>query len=92
LFLTLNKNLKILKLFKKKYDELFDNIDITKSGIVNWDTFSSYILLMLYENDNKEFTQLVPVWKPIKSIFKFAKLKPFIILKYGFSLLLKSPP
>ncbi len=68
-----------IKLFLKnnQYDELFDNIDVTKSGIVNWDTFSSYILLMLYENDDKVKKQFIPAWKPIKNIQKFAKFINF---------------
>jgi hypothetical protein len=44
-------------------------------GVVNWDSIASYILLMLYENEDKQIQQLVPVWKDIRNIHKFVMFK-----------------
>ena len=56
---------------KIKYEDLFDNIDVTQSGAVDWDKFASYILIMLYESDDRLKAFSIPNWKPIKQIHKY---------------------
>lgn len=53
-----------------KYEELFDNIDVTQSGFVDWDTFTSYLLIMMYESDDRIKAFSIPNWKPIRQISK----------------------
>jgi len=36
-----------------RYIELFDKIDITKEGFVDWDMFIQFMLLEFYEKDEK---------------------------------------
>lgn len=54
----------------KKYEELFDNIDATHSGFVDWDKMVSYMLLMFYESDDRVKAFSIPNFKPIKNITK----------------------
>lgn len=53
-----------------QYDELFKNIDVVQSGIVDWDKFASYILNTLYESDDRMNAFSIPNWKPMKQINK----------------------
>jgi WD repeat-containing protein 49 len=58
------------ELLKKKYEELFENIDVTKTGFVDWNKFTSYMLLMLYETDDRTKAYSIPNWKAEKNIQK----------------------
>ncbi|XP_076812547.1 cilia- and flagella-associated protein 337-like [Clavelina lepadiformis] len=53
---------------KEEYGELFDKIDITQEGMVDWDMFVQFMLLEFYEEDEKVKTTQVPQWKEIKTI------------------------
>lgn len=53
---------------KSEYEELFDNIDVTRTGQVDWDALTSYILNTLYESDDKNNAFSIPNWKPMKNI------------------------
>nr|XP_018668447.1 WD repeat-containing protein 49-like [Ciona intestinalis] len=53
---------------KEEYMELFDKIDITKQGTVDWDMFVQFMLLEFYEKDEKVKTTQVPQWKELKMI------------------------
>ncbi len=55
---------------KIEYEELFDNIAVTRTGLVNWDALTSYILSSLYETDDKNNAFAIPNWKPVKNIAK----------------------
>ena len=72
--------LKVSKL-NLKYEELFDNIDVTQSGTVDWDKFASYILIMLYESDDRLKAFSIPNWKPIKQVHKYASIAYKLLLK-----------
>ena len=41
------------------YEELFDKIDITNEGVVNWEKFVQFLLLELYEEEEKVKTTQV---------------------------------
>ena len=42
-----------------RYGELFDKIDITQEGMVDWDMFVQFMLLEFYEEDEKVKTTQV---------------------------------
>ena len=50
------------------YNQLFDMVDISREGRVNWDRFSNYLLLEYYEREDHIKTTQVPQWQDIKSI------------------------
>ncbi|CAF0765559.1 unnamed protein product [Brachionus calyciflorus] len=64
---VLNNNLTIGN--EQEYEELFDNVDVTQSGYVDWDSFTSYLLIMLYESDDKLKAFSIPNWKPLKTVY-----------------------
>ena len=35
-----------------QYAELFDKVDVTREGTVDWDKFASHMLLEFYEKDD----------------------------------------
>ena len=45
---------------------MFDRIDVTKEGCVNWDKFASHMLLEFYEKDDKTKATQVPHWNDLK--------------------------
>ena len=49
-----------------QYGELFDKIDITKEGGVDWDKLASHLLLEFYEKDDRVKATQVPQWKTLK--------------------------
>ncbi|KAA0184030.1 WD repeat-containing protein 49, partial [Fasciolopsis buskii] len=51
---------------RQEYSELFDKIDITGDGFVDWDKFASHLLLEFYEKDDRMKTLSVPQWKELK--------------------------
>ena len=53
-----------------KYEELFDSIDVTQSGTVDWEKIVSYFMIMLYESDDRLKAFSIPNFKPIKHINK----------------------
>ncbi|CAF0722370.1 unnamed protein product [Rotaria sordida] len=50
------------------YDELFECVDVTKEGFISWDKLATYLMLKLYDNDDREKASSVPNWKSGKSI------------------------
>ena len=38
---------------EEEYGDLFDKIDVTKEGFVDWDKFCSHMLLEYYEKDDR---------------------------------------
>ncbi|XP_067941731.1 cilia- and flagella-associated protein 337-like [Watersipora subatra] len=49
-----------------EFGQMFDRIDVTKQGVVNWDKFASHMLLEFYEKDDKVKSTLVPHWTELK--------------------------
>ena len=43
-----------------QYGELFDKIDVTREGVVDWDKFASHMLLEFYEKDDRVKSTQVP--------------------------------
>ena len=50
------------------YHQLFDMVDISRDGLINWDRFSNYLLLEYYEREDHIKTTQVPQWQDIKNI------------------------
>ncbi|CAH1788695.1 unnamed protein product [Owenia fusiformis] len=53
---------------KEEYGELFDKIDLTKDGYVDWDKLASHMLLEFYEKDDRVKSTQVPQWKDIRHL------------------------
>ncbi|KAK7491119.1 hypothetical protein BaRGS_00017683, partial [Batillaria attramentaria] len=53
---------------REEYGELFDKIDVTREGTVDWDKFASHMLLEFYEKDDRVKSTQVPQWKDLKSL------------------------
>jgi hypothetical protein len=51
---------------KEECEDLFDRIDVTKEGWVDWEKFASYMLLEFYEKDDRIKSSQVPQWKNLK--------------------------
>ena len=51
-----------------QYAELFDKIDVTREGTVDWDKFASHMLLEFYEKDDRVKSTQVPQWKDLKQL------------------------
>ncbi|CAG5124372.1 unnamed protein product, partial [Candidula unifasciata] len=50
----------------EEYAQLFDKIDFTKEGSVDWDRLASYLLLEYYEKDDRTKSSQVPQWRDIR--------------------------
>lgn len=53
---------------REEYAELFDKIDVTREGTVDWDKFASHMLLEFYEKDDRVKSTQVPQWKDLKHL------------------------
>ncbi|XP_078420668.1 cilia- and flagella-associated protein 337-like [Cetorhinus maximus] len=51
---------------EEEYGDLFDRIDVARDGFVNWDKVTTFMLLELYEKEERTNSSLVPQWKDIK--------------------------
>lgn len=51
---------------KEEYGKLFDKVDVAQDGFINWDKLTSFMLLTLYENDERAKATAVPRWKDLK--------------------------
>ncbi|XP_060232929.1 WD repeat-containing protein 49 [Meriones unguiculatus] len=51
---------------KEEYGELFDKVDVARAGLVDWDKLTSFILLSLYERDERAKATVVPQWKDLE--------------------------
>lgn len=51
---------------KEDYGKLFDKVDVAQDGFINWDKLTSFMLLTLYENDERAKATSVPQWKDLK--------------------------
>ncbi|KAM4693124.1 cilia- and flagella-associated protein 337 [Discoglossus pictus] len=53
---------------KEEYGELFDKIDVSREGFIDWDKLTSFMLLELYEKDEQMKSSVIPQWKNIRSL------------------------
>uniref|UniRef100_UPI00398F8847 cilia- and flagella-associated protein 337-like n=1 Tax=Pristiophorus japonicus TaxID=55135 RepID=UPI00398F8847 len=51
---------------EEEYGDLFDRIDVTQDGFVDWDKVTTFMLLEHYEKEERVKSSLVPQWKDIK--------------------------
>ncbi|XP_059506869.1 WD repeat-containing protein 49-like isoform X1 [Stegostoma tigrinum] len=51
---------------EEEYGDLFDRIDVARDGFVDWNKVTTFMLLELYENEDRTKSSLVPQWKEIK--------------------------
>lgn len=51
---------------KEDYGELFDRVDVTRDGFINWDKLTTFMLLSLYEKDEHMKATVVPQWKALE--------------------------
>ncbi|CAF3859370.1 unnamed protein product [Rotaria magnacalcarata] len=54
----------------RDYEELFECVDVTKEGVISWDKLATYLMLKLYDNDDREKASSVPNWKSGKNLIK----------------------
>lgn len=54
--------------FSRQFGDLFDKVDVTKEGTVDWDKFASHMLLEFYERDDRVKSTQVPQWKDLKNL------------------------
>ncbi|OCT78637.1 WD repeat-containing protein 49 [Xenopus laevis] len=52
---------------KEEYGELFDKIDVSREGFIDWDKLTSFMLLELNEKDERVKSSVIPQWKDIRS-------------------------
>ncbi|XP_053168013.1 WD repeat-containing protein 49 isoform X2 [Hemicordylus capensis] len=50
---------------KEEYGELFDKIDLARDGLIDWNKLTSFVLLELYETDERAKRLVIPQWKDL---------------------------
>ena len=48
------------------YCELFEKVDVSKEGFIDWDKLCSHLLLQYYEKDDRIKSTQVPQWQELK--------------------------
>ncbi|XP_034988262.2 WD repeat-containing protein 49 isoform X2 [Zootoca vivipara] len=51
---------------REEYGELFDKIDLIRDGLIDWDKLTSFVLLELYERDERARRSVIPHWKDLR--------------------------
>ncbi|XP_036371011.1 WD repeat-containing protein on Y chromosome-like [Octopus sinensis] len=51
---------------RQEYAELFEKIDVTCEGFVNWDKLGSHMLHEFYEREDRVKASQIPQWKDLK--------------------------
>nr|XP_051674713.1 WD repeat-containing protein 49 isoform X1 [Oryctolagus cuniculus] len=51
---------------QEEYEELFDRVDVAQDGFINWDKLTTFVLLSLYEKDERTKATVVPQWKDLE--------------------------
>ncbi|XP_036350765.2 WD repeat-containing protein 49 isoform X1 [Ochotona princeps] len=51
---------------EEDYGKLFDRVDVTRDGFINWDKLNTFMLLSLYEKDEHMKATVVPQWKDLE--------------------------
>ncbi|XP_074860475.1 cilia- and flagella-associated protein 337 [Carettochelys insculpta] len=58
---------------KEEFGELFDKIDVTRDGIIDWDKVTSFMLLDLNERDERTKSLVIPQWKNLRLLSSIHK-------------------
>ena len=58
----------LLKGRRVDYEELFDLVDISREGVINWDMFSTHLLREYYEKEDRVRQSKTPQWTSLKYI------------------------
>ena len=80
---TVTYSLCIVRVCSVQYGELFDKIDITKEGGVDWDKLASHLLLEFYEKDDRVKATQVPQWKTLKYLPRSVIVVMEVLLQYN---------
>ncbi|KAL1777899.1 WD repeat-containing protein 49 [Sigmodon hispidus] len=51
---------------KEEFGALFDKVDVARDGFIDWDKLTSFLLLSLYERDERAKATVVPQWKDLE--------------------------
>ncbi|XP_015845679.2 cilia- and flagella-associated protein 337 isoform X1 [Peromyscus maniculatus bairdii] len=51
---------------EEEFGELFDKVDVARDGFVDWDKLISFVLLSLYEREERTKATVVPQWKDLE--------------------------
>ncbi|KAK7811522.1 hypothetical protein U0070_006084, partial [Myodes glareolus] len=51
---------------KQEFGELFDKVDVARDGFIDWDRLTSFILLSLYEREERAKATVVPQWTDLE--------------------------
>ncbi|CDS41509.1 WD repeat containing protein 49 [Echinococcus multilocularis] len=53
---------------RQEYDELFDKIDVSAEGVVDWDKIAAHFIVDCHERDERSNSISVPQWKELKTL------------------------
>ncbi|XP_043926673.1 WD repeat-containing protein 49 [Protopterus annectens] len=70
---------------RDEYGALFDKIDVMHDGFVDWDKLTSFMLLELYEKNERTNSSVIPQWKDIRCLPSVHKehVKKIVFLKHS---------
>nr|XP_060623559.1 WD repeat-containing protein 49 [Anolis sagrei ordinatus] len=51
---------------KEEYGELFSKVDLNRDGVIDWEKLTSFVLLELYERDERTKLSVIPQWKDLQ--------------------------
>ncbi|XP_023371783.1 WD repeat-containing protein 49 [Otolemur garnettii] len=51
---------------REEYGELYDKVDVARDGFITWDKLTSFILLALYEEEERAKSTVVPQWRDLE--------------------------
>ncbi|KAL5971512.1 WD repeat-containing protein 49 [Taenia solium] len=53
---------------RQEYDELFDKIDVSAEGVVDWDKIATHFIVDCHERDERTSSTSIPQWKELKTL------------------------
>ncbi|XP_026882608.2 WD repeat-containing protein 49 isoform X2 [Electrophorus electricus] len=53
---------------REEYGDLFDSVDVSREGWVDWEHLASFLLLGLFEKEEHARTAAVPRWRPARTL------------------------
>ncbi|XP_061074254.1 WD repeat-containing protein 49-like [Conger conger] len=53
---------------REEYGQLFDNVDVTREGRVDWEKLTTFLLLELSEKDEHARAAMVMRWRPLRTL------------------------
>ncbi|XP_035239652.1 WD repeat-containing protein 49-like [Anguilla anguilla] len=53
---------------REEYGQLFDNVDVTREGRVDWEKLTTFLLLELSEKDEHARAAMVTRWRPLRAL------------------------